>query len=75
VSKRIIIGEMERAGLPISAPVITPDRHTFHEFPPARWVQKGVDSQPSYFVLEAWNATTAEWQEVPCVIPLEHQTT
>lgn len=68
---RIIIGETERAGLPISAPV---EKNIEYEIPPTtiRWLKKG-DS----FVLEQWKLenprgpTRGVWIEIPCVTQIE----
>jgi hypothetical protein len=59
--QRIIIGESERAGLPISAPI---EMKRLGDTPatscPFRWHKK-KDS----FSLEYW--TGDDWMEVPCV--------
>jgi len=65
--KRIIIGENERAGLPISAP-IADETETL---PMLRW-RRNEHS----FSLEYWCTLTKKWREVPCVeyCPTESET-
>lgn len=75
MSERIIIGEGERAGLPISAPITTPEsNHAHWPKTSVRWVRKGSESSPQYFVLECFDPNELKWFEVPCVIPEEHKT-
>jgi len=64
--KRVIIGETERAGLPISAPIQNPTTDPVPEIK-LRWRNTGTS-----FVLEIWRLTNAaeskwEWLEIPCV--------
>ncbi len=63
---RIIIGESERAGLPISAPLQKPCVDEVPEIK-LRWRNTGTS-----FVLELWRLVSAseskwEWTEIPCV--------
>lgn len=69
MSERIIIGESERAGHPISAPV----EKSGDGFPSTmiRWRHTGTS-----FVLEQWKKNVHPsgkpfgiWVEVPCVMP------
>lgn len=70
MSERIIIGETEQAGHPISAPVIEYDKSL--DYCPTgiiRWRHTGTS-----FVLEQWfknvgcGVPPGHWREVPCVI-------
>jgi len=63
---RIIIGESERAGLPISAPLQKPHTGDVPEIK-LRWRNTGTS-----FVLELWrmvdnSESKWEWVEIPCV--------
>jgi hypothetical protein len=61
-SDRIIIGENQIAGLPISAPVTTEENVDIHC--PIRWCHNGTSFVLAYFCI-----STSKWIEVPCVIP------
>jgi hypothetical protein len=63
MSKRVVIGEGERAGWPISAEVIH-QGSSLPSAPDVRWRQ-----MDGYFILEWFNHRTGAWQEVPCIAP------
>jgi len=67
MSDRILIGEIERAGLPISAVAVNPASHLADAaLTHMRWVKR-----ETCFVLEWFNPLSREWQEVPCLISEE----
>lgn len=57
--RRMIIGESEQAGIPISAPIHDNNKPFI---PTMRWRR---DSNS--FVLEQWREHALEWVEIPCV--------
>ncbi len=57
---RVIIGECERAGLPISAPEVRRNEGDF--VTQVRWVKKN-----DTYVLEFFNVILQLWEEVPFV--------
>ena len=65
MSDRIIIGESQQAGLPISAPIGEGGGREPFLAPSIRWVKRG--GPQGHFVLEAFNGYTSQWQEVPFV--------
>lgn len=62
MSERIIIGEKEQCGLPISAPMVPKKKFVF-EAGSVRWRR-----QDDYFVLEQWSDFQRKWIEIPCVV-------
>ena len=59
MSERIIIGEMDQAGLPISAPVATDSSTCSYKISGVRWVK-----HDHYFALEQFDVFLRRWVEV-----------